>query len=113
MAINWRGQAQQVLQQAMHARRPEKVLTAHDLGHALEGVIDYDRKMVAGRRLLARQHHVAPSFRMSGNDAGFAIGALAEFDPAEIASKRTSLSHVEPQRKRRAGLNQSLPPLGG
>src|SRR5437016_13625313 len=97
----------------MQHRRPEKVPIADGLGQALEGVIDYARKMVSGRRFLARQYHVAPSFRMSGNGAGLAIGALAEFDPAEIAGTRTRLGHVEPQRKRRAEFNQSLPAFGG
>ena len=68
----------------MHAGRPEQVLAAHHLGDALQGIVDHDRKMIAGRRLLARQDDIAPSFRPGGDRAGFAVRDLR---PARSSSR--------------------------
>ena len=99
-------QAEQRLQQPMDAGRPEQVLAPHHLGHALQGVVDHHREVIAGRRLLARQDDVAPGLRPGGHRAGLAIGTFAVLDPAEIAGARAGRRHVEPQRVRRARFEQ-------
>ena len=81
-------QAEQRLQQPMHAGRPEQVLAAHHLRHALQGVVDHHREMIAGRRLLARQDDVAPGFRPGGDNAGLAVRAFAVLGPGQIARPR-------------------------
>src|SRR5260370_42281580 len=53
-------QAEQLLPQPADAGRPEQVLAPHHVGHALQGVVDHYRKMIAVRRLLARQDDIAP-----------------------------------------------------
>ena len=58
--IDRRRQAEQLLQQPMHAGRVEEVAAAHDMGDALQGIVDDDRQMIAGRDVAARQDHVAP-----------------------------------------------------
>ena len=91
-------QAEQMLQQPVHAGRPEQVGAAHHLGDALQGVVDHHREVIAGRRLLAREDDVAPAFRPGGHRAGLAIGTVAVLGPAEIGGPRARRRHVEPQR---------------
>ena len=56
-------QTEQMLQQPVHAGRPEQVRAPHHLGDALQGVVDHNREMIAGRRLLAREDDVAPGLQ--------------------------------------------------
>ncbi len=100
-------QAEQRLQQPVDAGRPEQVLAAHHLRHALQGVVDHHREVIAGRRLLAREDEVAPGLRPGGHRAGLAIGTFAVLDPAEIAGARAGRRHVEPQRIGRARFEPS------
>src|SRR5713226_5402539 len=72
-------QTEQLLQQPVDAGRPEQILAPHHRGHALPGVVDYHREMIAGRRLLSRQDDVAPGLRPGGHPAGLAIGPFAVF----------------------------------
>ena len=76
-------QTEQLLQQPVHAGRPEQVRAAHHLGDALQGVVDHHREVIAGRRLLAREDDVAPGFRPGGHRTGLAIGTFAVLGPAE------------------------------
>ena len=56
----------QLLQQQVHAGRPEQVPAPHHVGNALQGVVDHDGQMIARRRLLARQDDVAPGLGLCG-----------------------------------------------
>ena len=99
----------QVLQQAMHAGRPEQVLAAHHVGDALQGVVDHDRQMVAGRRLLAREDDVAPGLRPAVTVPCSPLGP----SPCSVQARcwpgpRAGRRHVEPQRVGRALPDQPL-----
>jgi len=72
--VGRRRQAEQGLQQPMDAGRPEQVHAPHDLGHALKGIVDHDREVIAGRHLLAREDDVAPGLRAGGDRPDLAIG---------------------------------------
>ena len=54
-----RRQAEQGLEQAVDMGRGEQVAAAHDMGHALRRIVDGDGEMIAGRRVLAGEDHVA------------------------------------------------------
>src|SRR3954469_2326510 len=60
MPIDRLWDTKQLLQQQVHAGRPEQVPAPHHVGYALQGVVDYNGQMIARRRLLARQDDVAP-----------------------------------------------------
>ncbi len=92
-------QAEQRLQQPMHAGRPEQVAAAHHLGHALHGVVDRHREVVTGRRLAAGENNVSPGLGPGDDRAGLACRTLAAFDPGQIARGRAGRRHIEPQRK--------------
>ncbi len=47
----------------MHTGGGEQVHTAYDIGDALRCIVDHNGKMVGGRHILARQHHIAMDFR--------------------------------------------------
>ena len=102
MPVGRLGQAEQTLQQAVHARGMKQVLAAHDVRDPLQRVVDHDREVIAGRRLLARQDDVAPGLRAGGDCPRFAIGAFALLGPGEVAGARDRRVHVEPQRIGRA-----------
>src|SRR5581483_9910019 len=68
MAIGRLGQPKQLLQQAVHAGGVEQILAADQFGDALQGVVDHDGEMIAGRRFLAREDDVAPGLRIGGDD---------------------------------------------
>ena len=55
MPIDRLRDTEQLLQQQVHARRPEQVPAPHHIGDALQGVVDHDGQMIARWRLLARQ----------------------------------------------------------
>src|SRR5262249_43032487 len=90
--------AEQRLQQPMRARGLEQILPAHDMGHALQRVVDHDRQVVAGRRLLARQHHVAPLLRRCRDRSGLPGGPAAGLAPPERPGPPGRRRHVEPER---------------
>ena len=72
VVIDRRRQIEQRLQHAVHAGRPEQVLAAHHMGDALHRVVEHDREMIAGRRLLAADDHVAPGRGIGRDLAGLA-----------------------------------------
>src|ERR1700722_5558494 len=88
MPIGRLRQSEQLLQQPMQAGRPEQILAPHHLGHALQGVVDDHREVIAGRRLLARQDDVAPRLRPGGHRAGLPIRTFAAVGPAEVTGAR-------------------------
>ena len=100
-------QAEQRLQQPMHAGRPEQVLAAHHLGHALQGVVDHHREVIAGRRLLAREDDVAPGFRPGGDRAGLALGTFAVLDPGRDRRRARRPPPYRAAALRRTRLKQS------
>ena len=59
-------QAEQRLQQAVDAGRPEQILPAHHVADTLQSVVHGNGEMIARRSVLAREHHVAPQLRRSG-----------------------------------------------
>src|SRR5215467_4024496 len=66
------------------------------MGHALARIVDHDRKVIARRRFLARQHHVAPHLRICRDRSAFIPGT--GFDPRQRSGSRDRRRHVEPQR---------------
>src|SRR3954453_5008293 len=97
MSVTGLRQTEQLLQQSMDAGRPEQVQTTHHLRHTLPSVIDYDRKMIAGRRFLAREDDIAPGLRSSDDRTFLTVRAITLFDPVERAGARACLGHVKPQ----------------
>jgi hypothetical protein len=51
---------EQGLQKTMDRRRREQVASAHDVGDALQGVINHHREMITGRQIPASEDDVAP-----------------------------------------------------
>ena len=86
-----------MLQQTVHARRPEQVLAAHDVGDALQRIIDHDRQMIAVRRLLAREDNVAPGFRPGNQGSDLAVRACALLVPCQLPVTRDGRFDVEPE----------------
>ena len=60
-----RSVAQQLLQQDLHVGGGQHVLAARHQGHALEVIVDGDREVIAGRRVLPRDHEVAHQQRLA------------------------------------------------
>ena len=103
MPIDRLRDTEQLLQQPVHAGRPEQVAAPHHLGDALQGVVDHDGQMIAGRRLLARQDDVAPGFRPRGHDRRVSPPGPSPCSvQVRSCGTRTRRRHVEPQRVRRA-----------
>ena len=92
MMIARRPQAQQRLQDALDMRCGEEVGPAHDIGDRLIGIIDDNGEVVAGQRVLARDHDV-PLRQRIGGDA-----ARARIMPGERSGERDRLCHIEPPR---------------
>ena len=90
--VNRRRPAHQCLQQPMQMRGMFQVLTAGHQSDAFPRVVMGDAKMVAGGRVLARQHHVAEPGRISED------GALAFL--LERQAFDQSARHIEAQRMR-------------
>ena len=59
-----RRESEQRLQQPVDRGRGEEVAPAHDVGHALQRVVDDHRQMVARRQVAAAQDDVAPDRRL-------------------------------------------------
>ena len=55
----------------MDAGGPEKILSAHDVGHTLVRIVEHNREVIARRQVLARQHDVAPLLRLRQDRTGF------------------------------------------
>ena len=97
MVVARRRQAEQRLEQAVDVRRLEQVGAAHDVGDALRGIVDGDREMIGGRRILAREHDVA-----------LQLGHRRRRSPASSSCQRSGpaqrdrLGHVEPPAMRLA-----------
>src|SRR4051794_27998029 len=84
----------------------KEIAAAHDISHALRGVVDDDGKVIAGRRLLARQDNVAPGRRIDGDLTLLGFGPV---QPTRACDRR---SHVEAQRVRLARFDTARS-LGG
>ncbi len=65
MGILRRSVAQQILQQCVDMGRRQQVDAARHQGDALQVIVDRDREMVAGRRVLAGDHEVAHQPRLA------------------------------------------------
>ena len=89
VAIARRRQVEQRLQQPMDRGRGEKVAPAHDVGDALQRVVDRHREMIARREIAPAEDDVAPTRRLRGLLDG--RHSLAEFGPDE-ADRRASLA---------------------
>ena len=90
----------------------KQVAPAHHVGDVLRRVIDHHRKVVAGRRVLTGEDHVAPGGGIGGDGAGFARRAGAGFRPGERVGAFERSRHVEPQRVRHSG-GHAAGALGG
>ena len=55
VAIARRGQAKQCLQEPVDRGRGDEVAPTHDVGHALQRIVDHDRQMIARREIAAPQ----------------------------------------------------------
>src|SRR3984957_4805379 len=97
MVIDRLRQAEQRLQQAMDAGRPEQILAAHHVADALKGVVQRDAKVIAGRDFLARDDDVTPHHRRRGDGAGLAVRPRAGFGPGQYAGLRHRRIDREPQ----------------
>ena len=85
-----RRQAEQGLQQPVDMRRLEQVGAAHHVGDALPRIVDGDREMIGGGRILAREHDVAESLRLGGDIAR--LGVM----PRQRAGERRRIVHRQP-----------------
>src|SRR3989442_7686430 len=101
--VGRRRQSEQLLQQTVNAGRPEQIFSAHHVGDPLQRVVDHDGEVIARRRFLAGEHHIAPSLRHGRDRSGLARGTAAGLAPIERARLRERPLHVEPKRERRAG----------
>ena len=107
MAIRWRGKIEQSLQKTMQARRHEKIFAPHDIGHALQRIIDNRRDVIACRYILARKHRISPKRGIGGHVTDLRIGT--GFPPIEVAASFCKGSfHVDPQRRVLARRNSPL-----
>ena len=97
MAIARRGQTQQFLQKPMDRGRQEKVASAHDVGDALQRVVDRHRQMIARREVPAGEDDVSPSRRLG--DALDRVRPFAELQPDDPGRRQIDrATHVEPER---------------
>src|SRR5262249_54282676 len=78
MVVGGRRQPQNLLQQAMNGRRLVKIEAADDVRDALKRVVQHAGKVVACRRLLAAEDHVAPAL---GRGRDLLRRAAAGLDP--------------------------------
>jgi len=92
------GQAKQRLQEPVDRGRGQEVAPAHDVGYALQRVVDGDRQMVARREIAAPQDRVAPEPWRRPALRG--SRALAIFHPRERSRRGVErMGHVEAQRR--------------
>jgi DNA-3-methyladenine glycosylase II len=81
MMIGGLGQPEQRLQEAVHMGGRQQVLAASHQRHALQRIVERDREMVAGGRVLARQDHVAQEGRIDRDAPMRAIGEVEPSNP--------------------------------
>src|SRR5215472_6902595 len=74
----------------MYMRRHREVLTAGNQRYALDRVVRGDGEVVARRKLLAREHHIAKYLRLRA-------APVPVFVPVERASQSESTGEVEAQ----------------
>ena len=89
MRIGRGRQVEQRLKQPMDVRRGEQVAAADHVGDPLRGVVHGDREVIARRRILAREYHVALRSRI----ARHACPVIAPFERPGPGERRR---HVEP-----------------
>jgi hypothetical protein len=89
VVVERRRQAEQRLQQAVDVGGGVEVAAAHDVRHALGGVVDRHREMVADRRVLAGEHDVAEGLRL-GHHLGVPVA------PVERPGRGGRPGHIEP-----------------
>ena len=61
------------LQHALDMGRSEQVEAARDQRYVLKRIVDHDRQMIGGRRVLARNDDVAEEERIDGDPARLAV----------------------------------------
>ena len=108
VGVEGRGKPEQRLQQHVDVGRREQVHAARDVGDALIGIVDDDAQVVARRRLLADQHHVAPAAGLGGarpflGEEHVAIRHRAFADHQHVADLLLRRVHVEPPLRGAAG----------
>ena len=108
MVVGRLWQAEQHLQQPVDAGRPEQVSTAHDIGDALQGVIDDDGEMVTRRRIFARQNDIAPHLRRRGDEPALPCWPRAGLRPGQHPGAGYRAIHGEAERIGLAGLAAAL-----
>src|SRR2546421_5055382 len=92
----------------MPAGGGEQVGAAPHVGPALQGIVDPDRQVIAGRGFLARRDDVAPRLWPRDDLAGFPAGTFALLGPREFTDPGAGRRHVEPKRIRRPSISQPL-----
>src|SRR3569623_415235 len=69
----------------------EQVLAAHHVGDALQRVIERNRQVIARRRVLAGEHHVAPGGGVGEDPSSLPIWTATALGPRETCSTRRRL----------------------
>ena len=101
----WHRQIQECLQQAVDVACREEVLSPCDEGNALNGIIQCDRKMIAGSDVFAREDDVTEHLRFGR------LASLHEIDPGQGTGQFNGFIHIEAKGKGLACL-RSLPAFG-
>jgi len=97
MPVTRLGKAEQRLQQPVDRGRLKQIAPAHDVGHALQRVVDHHRQMIACRQISAAEDNVAPNLRRRRASQG--NSALAIFGPAQTRWRGVDRAlHVEAER---------------
>lgn len=82
MAITWRLETQHRLQQSLHMRGSEQIVTTRDQRNALVVIIDDDSKVIADTHITTAEYDIAADIRLQRNQAGFSAGTVAGFQEA-------------------------------
>ncbi len=91
------GKTELRLQQPMDRGRGKQIAPAHDVGYALQRVVDHDRQMIAWRQISAAEDNVPPNLRRRRTPRG--DSALAIFGPAKTRWRGVGRAlHVEAER---------------
>jgi hypothetical protein len=96
-------QTEQCLEQPMDLGRGQQILPARHQRHALPGVVDRDCQVVAGWRVLAREHDVSVE---CGIDCYATMCAVSE---SERTRPTRRLSRIESQRVGTPAIDAFLP----
>lgn len=95
VTVTRRRDLQQRLQKHVHRGRPEQIAPPHDVGDALDRVVDDDGEMIGCRPLFAAQHEIPPSERRSFN--ANRVLSLMKLGPTERRGNlRQGAAHIEP-----------------